>query len=151
MNFEKAYKGKYSLKNPQKYVGDRENVVYRSLWERRLCVYFDTNPNVLEWGIEPFSIPYFNPLDNKNHNYWIDFWIKVKEKTGNICEKLIEVKPYKLTQPPVLKEGRKKKQYLKEMELWVKNNSKWKAAKLLCEQKKWEFVIITEKNLFNNG
>jgi hypothetical protein len=151
MNFENAYKGKYKLRNPQKYIGDKDNVVYRSLWERKLCTYFDNNSSVLEWGIEPFSIPYFNPLDKKSHNYWIDFWIKVKEKDGKICEKLIEVKPYKLTQAPVLKEGKAKRKYLKEMEIWVKNNSKWKAAKALCEQKNWEFVIITEKNLFKNG
>ena len=110
MNFEKSYKGKYPLKNPGKYVGDRNNVVYRSLWERRLCTYFDTCSNVLGWAIEPFSIPYYNPMDGKNHNYWIDFWIKVREKNGNICEKLIEVKPFKLTPAPAPKEGGEKKQ-----------------------------------------
>lgn len=151
MSFDRSYKGKYSLKNPQKYVGDKENVVYRSLWERKLCKYFDMNPNILEWAIEPFSIPYYNPMDGKQHNYWIDFWIKVRDKHGVVSEKLIEVKPFKLTQPPKKPSNeRKKKKYLQEMELWVKNSSKWGAAKTLCETKKWDFVIITEKNLFKN-
>lgn len=153
MSFKNTYKGKYKIKNPHKYVGDKDNVTYRSLWERKLCTYFDSNPNVLEWAIEPFSIPYYNPMDGRQHNYWIDFWIKVREKNGNICEKLIEVKPFKFTQPPVVKNEtqKKKKKYLEEVNLWVTNTSKWSAAKNLCETKKWEFVLITEKNLFKNA
>jgi hypothetical protein len=139
MKFNNTYKGKYTLKNPQKYLGDTQNVIYRSLWERKLCVYFDTNINVIQWSIEPIGIPYINPIDGKYHKYWIDFWIKVKDKNGNITEKLIEVKPYKFTQPPV-KKSKVTKKYVEEVELWVINNSKWKAAKNLCEAKKWDFT-----------
>ena len=49
----KSYKGKYKPMNPKKYKGDASQVVYRSLWERKLMVYCDTNKSVVEWGSEP--------------------------------------------------------------------------------------------------
>lgn len=150
MKLDKSYKGVYKLKNPAKYVGDPNKVVYRSLWERRLCEYFDNSPSVLQWAIEPFAIPYVNAIDGSSHRYWIDFWIKVKDKSGTIKEKLIEVKPYKLTKPPI-KQEKATKTYLTEVNLWVTNTSKWNAAKKLCKQKNWEFVIITEKNIFGKN
>jgi len=147
MGLDKSYKGVYKLKTPGKYVGDPNSVVYRSLWERKLCEYFDTNSSIIQWSIEPFAIPYINAMDGSRHKYWIDFWVKIKDKNGKITEKLIEVKPSKLTLPPE-KTNKPTKSYIKEVELWITNTSKWKAAKKLCEQKNWEFLIITEKNLF---
>ena len=29
-----AYKGRFTPKHPEKYVGDVKNIVYRSIWER---------------------------------------------------------------------------------------------------------------------
>jgi len=31
-----AYRGKYRVKNPEKYEGDHTRVEYRSLWERQV-------------------------------------------------------------------------------------------------------------------
>ncbi len=45
-----AYRGKYHPTNPKKYRGNPSQVIYRSLWERKLMVYCDNNDNVLEWG-----------------------------------------------------------------------------------------------------
>ena len=45
-----AYSGIYKPVNPQKYRGNPNQVVYRSLWERKLMVYCDHNDAVLEWG-----------------------------------------------------------------------------------------------------
>ena len=147
MAADRSYKGRYRIKNLEKYRGNPDEVVYRSLWERRLCVYFDTNPDVLEWSIEPFPISYLYPIDNKNHRYWIDFWVKLKDKNGEIREKLIEVKPEKYTKPP---EKKKKitQRYIEDVETWIKNNAKWTAAKKLCEEKNWDFMILTEKHIF---
>ena len=47
-----SYKGKYQPRNPQKYVGDSTNIIYRSLWERKFMIYCDTNDNVLEYASE---------------------------------------------------------------------------------------------------
>lgn len=146
----KAISGKYRVQNPKKYKGDLDNVRFRSLWERNLCKLFDLNPNVIEWSLEPFGIPYLNPLDQKYHRYFVDFWIKVKEKDGTISERLIEVKPFYQTVEPK-KPDKINKRYISEVETWVINNSKWEAAKKLCEQKNWKFSVITEKTLFDKN
>jgi len=31
-----AYKGKYTPKHPEKYIGDVKKIIYRSLWERKI-------------------------------------------------------------------------------------------------------------------
>ena len=45
--------------NPKKYKGDSSQVIYRSLWERKLMVYCDKNDKVLEWGSERLSFPIY--------------------------------------------------------------------------------------------
>ena len=37
-----SYSGKFKVKNLSKYKGDFDNVIYRSLWERKFMVYCDT-------------------------------------------------------------------------------------------------------------
>ena len=48
----KFHQGKYAPRNPEKYVGDVNNIIYRSGWEKRLLIMFDTNPNVLKYSSE---------------------------------------------------------------------------------------------------
>jgi hypothetical protein len=55
--------GKYEPKNPEKYIGDIHNIIYRSSWEYRFCTYCDTNDAIVKWSSEPVSIDYYNPLD----------------------------------------------------------------------------------------
>ena len=62
-----AYKGKYKPLNPNKYAGNPMNIVYRSLWERKVMVYCDKNPLVIEWGSEEIIIPYLSPWDGRMH------------------------------------------------------------------------------------
>ena len=71
-----SYKGKYHPTNRKKYRGDVNNIIYRSLWERKFMVYCDTNPDITEWGSEEIVIPYMSPLDRKRHRYFPDFYIK---------------------------------------------------------------------------
>ena len=73
-----AYKGKYIPINPKKYVGNSSQVIYRSLWERKLMVYCDRNDNIIEWGSEEVIVPYRSPWDGKMHRYFPDFYMKVK-------------------------------------------------------------------------
>ena len=142
-----SYKGKYQPKNPQKYVGNPSNIIYRSLWERKFMIYCDTNENILEWGSEELVIPYRSPVDGKIHRYFPDFYIKVKEPDGNIKKYLIEIKPHKQTIPPK-KPQRQAKEYIYEAYEYAKNQSKWEAAKEYCKDRQWEFKVITEKELF---
>ena len=44
-----SYKGRYIPTNPKKYKGDPQNIIYRSLWERKFMVYCDTSKAILEW------------------------------------------------------------------------------------------------------
>ena len=142
-----AYKGKFSPKNPKKYKGDVKNIVYRSLLERSYMVKLDANETILQWSSEEVIIPYISPLDNRYHRYFTDFWIKyICGKTGKIKEAIVEIKPDSQTRPP--KPSKKKTQrYLKEVQTWLVNDAKWKAALKWCEQNNAEFQLITEKEL----
>jgi hypothetical protein len=141
-----SYKGKYKPSYPEKYKGVPTNIVYRSLWERKFMVYCDTNDNVLEWGSEEIALPYRSPLDGKIHRYFPDFYIKVKESNGQIKKYLIEIKPKKQTIEPKVQK-RKTKSHIYEVVEWAKNQAKWEAAKDFCEDRLWEFKILTEDDL----
>ena len=64
-----AYRTKYIPKNKEKYIGDVENIVCRSLWERTVCKFCDEHPNILKWASEEIAIPYMDPIENKLRNY----------------------------------------------------------------------------------
>ena len=141
-----SYKGKYYPTHPEKYKGDPTGIVYRSLWERKFMVYCDKNTNVLEWASEEIAIPYRSPVDNKVHRYFPDFYMKVKETGGRVKRYIIEVKPLKQTTPPK-KPKTQTKAYIREAYEYAKNQAKWKVAREYCEDRMWEFKVITEKEL----
>jgi hypothetical protein len=141
-----SYKGRYLPKHPHKYVGDYRNVIYRSSWELKFMVYCDNNPAVVQWGSEEVVIPYISPIDKRVHRYFIDFFVKVKSHDNQLKTYLIEVKPKKYTKEPV-PQTRKTKRYMTEVKNWIVNNSKWQAAKEYCDDRKWEFKILTEEHL----
>jgi len=139
----KAYKGKYQVKNPEKYKGNPNNVIFRSSWELKFFNYCDKNPDILQWASEePFMVvPYKSPIDGKWHRYFPDVWIKTAKDTF-----LIEIKPFKETQEPK-RRSRVTKKYLYEVKTWGINSAKWKAAQEFCHDRKWMFKIITEKEM----
>ena len=140
--------GKYRVKNTSKYVGDYTNVIFRSSWELQYMIWCDTNPAILQWSSETVVIPYFKQIDNKVHRYFVDFWMRVKDKSGKITTYLVEVKPYSQTIPPVNPTGRKKKTtLLNETATYLTNQDKWKACRSYCDKRGWKFVIITEREL----
>ena len=141
-----AYKGRYTPKNPKKYKGDYHNIVYRSLWERKFMVYCDNSDNILEWGSEEIIIPYLSPWDGKLHRYFPDFYIKVRQASGNIKKFIIEVKPKKQTRPPE-PVHRKTKKWLNEVKTYSINEAKWKSASEWCSNNDMEFKILTEEEL----
>jgi hypothetical protein len=141
-----SYKGKYQPSYPKKYKGDATNIIYRSLWERKFMKYCDLNENILEWGSEEIALPYRSPVDNRVHRYFPDFYIKVKESTGQVKKYLIEIKPKKQTVEPQVQK-RKTKQYIYEVVEYAKNQAKWEAAKEFCEDRQWVFKVLTEDDL----
>ena len=140
-----SYKGTFKPKNPTKYNGNANNIIYRSLWELRVMKYLDDHPEVIWWASEELIIPYYNPIDNKKHRYFPDFVAKMKRKDGTVMTYVIEVKPEIQTKKPEQK--RKTKRYIQESMTYVINQSKRKAATEFCKDNGWEFKIITEKHL----
>ena len=53
-----TYKGLFKPKNPSKYKGNINEIVYRSSWEKKMMIYCDTTKSVVEWGSEELVIPY---------------------------------------------------------------------------------------------
>jgi hypothetical protein len=142
-----AYKGKYRPRNPHKYKGDASNIVWRSTWELKICRWLDTNSSVTLWSSEEVVIPYISPIDGRPHRYFVDFWFEAIDKsTGKKKKHLVEVKPDYQTRPPKVQQ-RATPKYLNEVKTWGVNEAKWNAAKEFCEDKGWQFHIITEKHL----
>ncbi len=141
-----AYKGKFRPKIPNKYKGDYTNIIYRSLWELKFMKYCDSNQNILEWGSEEFFIPYKSPIDNRYHRYFPDFYIKVRENSGQIKKYIIEIKPKKQCIEPKVQK-RKTKGYVYEVYEYAKNQAKWKAATEYCKDRRLEFKVLTENEL----
>ncbi len=142
----KYHQGRYTPINKDKYKGDITNIIWRSSWEFRFLRWCDTNPSVLEYSSEETIIPYRCGTDGKIHRYFCDFRIKVKASNGDIRTYLVEVKPYKETLPPKT-QGKKTRRYLQESFTYIKNQSKWEAARQYCADRNWHFIIITEKEL----
>jgi hypothetical protein len=147
--------GRFVPKNPQKYLGNPTNIIYRSSWELRAMIKFDHSSIIEKWGSEEIIIPYFWALENggdgKNHRYFPDFIIHARAADGSLKKILIEIKPYAQTQKPVKTKRKRKKTMLNEEITFSKNSAKWEAALEFCKRKGWQFWIMTEKELFPNG
>jgi len=141
-----AYSGLFRPKNPKKYVGDPNNIVYRSSWECRVMDWLDRNRDIISWASEELIVPYISPVDNRVHRYFPDFLVKVRNKEGQLKTLMIEVKPKKQTQPP-MQQRRITKQYITEVTTWGVNQAKWKAAEEYCLDRGWQFKIMTEEHL----
>lgn len=142
----KYLQGKYIVRNKNKYIGDYNNVIYRSSWELKFLAWCDHNENVVGFNSEEVVIPYISPKDGKYHRYFIDCFAKIKDSSGNVTNYLIEIKPKKQTQPPEVKK-RVTKQYITEVTTWGVNQAKWKAAIEYCADRGWKFRILTEDDL----
>ena len=144
-----SYKGKIdpkSLENPEKYVGDINNIIYRSLWERNVVYWLDKNPNVKEYASEEIFFPYEHPIKGRRARYFPDFYVKMIDDDIRI----IEVKPKKETIKPV-EPKRKTKGYINEVATWLINQEKWKSARYHCGANNMRFEIWTEETLDEIG
>jgi hypothetical protein len=139
------YKNGYFVPtNPEKYVGDVSNIIYRSSWEKIVCGWFDTNSSIVCWNSESLIIPYFSTLDNKMHKYHVDFMAKIKDRDGVMKTYVLEIKPEKEMLMPTT---RVKKRLLLEMETYTRNQCKWAAAKIYCESRGCTFLVLNEYDI----
>ena len=136
--------GKYTLKNPEKYIGGR-TPTYRSSWEFAFCRMCDTNENITKWASESIRIPYRHPFTGKYTIYVPDFFIVYGDRTGKQHVELIEVKPANHTFKEQLRRSQANKAH------YVVNQAKWAAARQYCKQKGMYFRVVNEQDIFHQG
>jgi hypothetical protein len=146
-----ALKGRFFPRNPSKYLGNPNNIIFRSAWERTFMEYCDTHADILQWASEELTVPYYFTGDSKWHRYYPDFIINVRTKADEKQTWMVEIKPSAQVQSPVNKRYTNKRRQIRETIEYAKNQAKWTAAKSFCSNKGWKFVVITEKELYPNG
>ena len=142
-----TYKGSYFPTNPKKYKGNPNQIIYRSLWERKVMFYCDKNDAIIEWGSEEVIVPYISPWDGKLHRYFPDFYMKVRQADGSTKKFIVEVKPKAQTKEPVKNPKRKTRKWFGEVKNWGINQAKWKSAQEYCKDQGMEFKIFTADHI----
>ena len=142
-----TYKGRYFPTHPKKYKGNPNQIIYRSLWERKVMVYCDKNDAIIEWGSEEVIVPYISPWDGKLHRYFPDFYMKVRQADGSTKKFIVEVKPKAQTKEPIRNPKRKTRKWFGEVKNWGINQAKWKSAEEYCKDQGMEFKIFTEDHI----
>ena len=143
-----AYQGSFRPRNPNKYLGDPTNVIYRSHWELKLMSYLDRHPHVVKWCSEEIVIPYKSPIDGRWHRYFPDFYVEQINRSKKKEKILIEVKPKYQTIPPAVQKGKKPtKRYINEVKTWGVNQAKWAAAEEYCRDNGFIWQIMHEDHL----
>jgi hypothetical protein len=140
----KYIQGKFQLKNPAKYVGNK-TPTYRSSWELVFMQFCDNNPNILQWASEAVHINYRNPLTGRNTIYVPDFLITYNDAGGKQHAEVIEVKPTKETN---LQEAGKSP---RAQAAAILNMAKWEAARAWCRAQGLSFRVVTENDIFFQG
>lgn len=143
----KFYQGKFTPTNIAKYKGNYREVYYRSRWELLVFRWCDINDDVTEWSSEEIIIPYVCRTDKKTHRYYVDLYIQFK--SGR--KFLIEVKPESQSVEPTKTKNKKEKTYLMESLTWMKNKSKWEAAKVYAADRGMYFQVWGEQALASIG
>lgn len=146
MKENKYHQGFFRPQNPEKYMGDPKNIIYRSSYELKFMQWCDRTENILKYSSEEFSVSYYNPVKRKVCRYFPDFMIEVREVDNKIQKYIIEIKPEKQVKEPV-RGNKKTKTYITEMNNYLVNQSKWKAIQEWCDDHLIKFRIITEKEL----
>ena len=142
-----AYSGKFRPSNPKKYRGNPTRIIYRSMWEKKFMIFCDRTKSIVEWGSEEIIIPYRCPTDGKVHRYYPDFYIKVLNKDGKYKKYIIEVKPKKQVAGPDKNPKRKPAAWKRDVLTFMKNQAKWEAAEDYCDDRRMNFMILTEDHL----
>jgi len=131
----------------KKYISDPKKIVMRSSWEEEFFLLLMKRKDVIQVGSENVVIPY-QTFDNKPHRYYMDFFFKVREKTGKIVDYIVEIKPFKETQVP--KKGKNLITYKKQTETYLKNIRKWEAAINWAFQYGYKFRLLTDNPFKRN-
>ena len=142
----KTLQGKFRPRNPEKYKGDASNIVYRSSCERMFMLWCDSKSHVVRWQSEEKALWYYDPVTKKQRRYFPDFIIEIK-KDGKIITEMIEVKPQKEIDGPPTNPKRHTQAWMNSVKTYITNRAKWEAAAKVCEDRGWNFRLISEKHL----
>jgi hypothetical protein len=160
--------GYFKPMNPEKYRGNTNEIIFRSMWEHRFMMWCDIHKNIVKWSSEPVNIPYLNPCarlvngvyEPAIHNYYVDFFITVKKDDLPAESWLIEIKPG--MQVPtteqiqrlhkMINEGsktdKKIKRFNRELKTLLVNRAKFLAAKKFAKERGCKFSVCDEHFLF---
>lgn len=144
------HQGQFKTKYPSKYLGDHNNIYYRSSWEFSVMLWCDTNNSVKQWSSEEIVIPYLCQTDNQWHRYFVDFSITMDDGK----KFWIELKPEKYTkvpEKPTKQTPSARKRHITEVYQYVKNVSKWTAASEAAGKCGAVFQVWTESTLRKLG
>lgn len=150
MRIRSRYKGKFVPKNPEKYIGDVENVIYRSGWELKFMNYLDAHTAIKRWSSEEKVIPYFDPTRRKMRRYFPDFYVEFIDVNKTLQKWIVEIKPAaQVASPskPTKTTKNARKRFLYESFVYAVNNAKWQAAEAYCKKHGFQFKILTEHEL----
>jgi len=76
--------------------------------------------------------------------------VKYKNKDGNVVVDMVEIKPFKQTQPPKKGGGKNsKRRYITECLTYRKNQDKWNSAEMWCKKQGYNFRLMTENEIYN--
>jgi hypothetical protein len=139
----KFAQGKYTIRNVQKYVGNKQPT-YRSSWEWAFMNFCDANDQVVQWASEPVRIPYRHPLTGKMTTYVPDFIITYRGPNNTLVGELVEIKPKKQS----MLEDRMKD---RDRAVVAINYCKWDAAQRWAKANGLKFRVITEDQIFHQG
>lgn len=134
--------GYFDINECVKYKG-HPPIIYRSSWEKKFCLYCERDDKIAWWSSESISIPYFNPLTQKTHEYFPDFIVELIDGTKWI----VEVKPKHQTLKPKLPKRKTPKtvaSYKNAVNTYVVNTAKFKAAIEFAKSRNAKFILITE-------
>ena len=140
-----SLKGNFRPLNKEKYVGESPPM-FKSKLEQKMMYLLDKSPHVISWSYERIIIPYVDITSNRKRNYYMDFKVVMDTKNGPKTF-LIEVKSKKETIKPINTKRKKPENFKKEMETYIRNTCKWKAASKSAKSRGWEFRIFTEDQL----
>ena len=139
--------GKFRPKHPEKYKGDAGNILYRSSWERNFMNWCDNREDIVWWQSEEKRVRYYDPIAKKNRTYYPDFCLAKRGSDGIMREELVEIKPWKQVQGPPTNPKRRTQAWLREVNTYVTNMAKWKAASTWAEDRGMSFRLLTEKDV----
>jgi TnsA endonuclease N terminal len=138
----KYAQGKYTVKNPGKYIGKRVPT-YRSSWEYTFMSFCDNNPAVLNWASEAISIPYFNPVKGRQTIYVPDFLVVYVDANQKQHTEIVEIKP---STEVTMESARSYRDKL----MVAMNMAKWAAADSWARANNMRFRVVTEFDIFKN-